>query len=93
MGLLTLPFRLPLLPLRGVVWLAQVIQEESERQLYDPVAVRRQLEEAEEAYRSGQIAEEEFLQIQEQAMGRLVGSAQDAPATGRRAATGADPDG
>ena len=93
MGLLTLPFRLPLLPVRGVIWLAQIIDEEAERQLYDPANIRRQLEEAEEAQRAGDISERDVARIEEQATGRLVGSAEDAPADGRGTATGADPDG
>ena len=40
MGLLTLPFRLPFLPVEGVVRLAELIQEEAERTFYDPATVR-----------------------------------------------------
>jgi Gas vesicle protein G len=93
MSLLTLPFRLPLLPVRGVIWLAQIINEEAEQQLYDPANVRRQLEEAEEAHRSGDISERDVARIAEEAAGRLVGSAGEAPADGGGTATGADPDG
>jgi hypothetical protein len=93
MGLLTLPFRLPLMPVRGFIRLAELIREQAERELYDPAAVRRQLEEAEEAAVSGEISERDLARIQAQATGRLVGSAQDAPAPGRRTTTGADPDG
>ena len=46
MGLLTLPLRLPFLPVQGVIKLGELIQEETERQLYDPARIRRELEEA-----------------------------------------------
>ena len=68
MNLLTLLFRLPLLPLRGVLQLGQLIQEEAERQLADPATVRRQLEHAEQAMDSGEISEEEAAQVEDEAV-------------------------
>ena len=72
---LTFLFRLPLLPVQGVVRLAEIIRDEADRQLYDPAAVRRQLEEAEEARAAGRISEEELAEIQQAAIGRLTGQA------------------
>lgn len=72
MGLLTLPFRLPLLPLRGVVRLAQVIQEEAESQLADPATVRRELEQIEHRLAAGEISEEEAAQLQNDAVARFT---------------------
>jgi len=57
MGLLSLPAKLPLLPLLGVVRLAELLQEEAERELHDPARLRRQLEEAERMHAAGQISD------------------------------------
>jgi len=72
MGLLTLPFRLPFLPVQAVVRLAQVIQEEAEKTLYDPATIRRELEEIERARESGDISEEEAAQLQNEVIARLT---------------------
>ncbi len=70
MSLLELPFRLPLLPLTALVRLAELIEEEAERELQ--AAVRRQLEDAEYARASGQASDEEIARMEEQAIGRLI---------------------
>ncbi len=72
MGLLTLPFRLPFLPVQAVVGLAEVIRDQAERELHDPAAVRRQLEEAQEARVSGEISDQELAQVEREATGRLI---------------------
>jgi len=72
MGLLTLPFRLPLLPLKGFVRLGELIAEQSERELRDPARVRRELEEAQWQQAQGAISEEDAARIQEQAISTLV---------------------
>ena len=72
MSLLTLPFRLPLLPLRAVVRLAQLIEDEAERQLADPATVRRELEQIERARASGVISGEEAARLQEEAVVRFA---------------------
>ncbi len=72
MGLLTLPFRLPFLPVQGVIRLGEILQEEAERQLRDPARIRRELDEAQRRYEAGEIAEEEFAQIQDELVSTLV---------------------
>jgi hypothetical protein len=72
MGLLTLPFRLPLLPVQVVVQLAEVIRDQAERELHDPASVRRQLEEAQEARAAGEISDQELAQVEAEATGRLL---------------------
>jgi len=72
MGLLTLPFRLPFLPVQGVIKLGELLQEEAERQLYDPARIRRELDEAQRRYEAGEISEEEFIQIQDELASTLV---------------------
>lgn len=72
MGLLTLPFRLPFLPVQAVVKLGEILQEEAERQLRDPARIRRELDEAQRAYDAGETSEEEFTQIQDELVNTLV---------------------
>jgi hypothetical protein len=45
MGLITTLLTLPLAPVRGVTWIAEVLEDEAERQLYDEDAIRRELAE------------------------------------------------
>ena len=71
MEVLTLLFRLPFLPVQGVIRLAELIQDEAERQLHDPARIRRQLEEAEQERLAGNISEEELSQAVEEATSRL----------------------
>lgn len=71
MDLLTLLFRLPFMPLRGVIRLGEVIQDQAERELHDPAAVRRQLEEAQRARASGEMSDEDVAWLERQAVGRL----------------------
>ena len=80
----TLLFRLPLMTLRGVVQLGEVLHDHAEQQLHDPAAVRRQLEQAEQAHAAGQISEEDLARIQAQAVDRLLPSPANRvnPATG-----------
>src|SRR5947209_8619752 len=43
MGLFTGLLTLPLAPVRGVVWIAEQVMEEMERELYDEDSIRREL--------------------------------------------------
>ena len=74
MELLTLLFRLPLMPLRSFVRLGEVLQEQAERELRDPASVRRQLEEAQKAHESGEISEDDLTDVEGQAVDRLLTS-------------------
>lgn len=80
MHLLTLPLRLPLLPVTGVVRLAELIADEAERQLHDPARVRRELEDAQRRRDAGEISDEELARFEEQAMSVLVSPQTTAPA-------------
>lgn len=84
MGLLTLPFKLPLMPLRGFIWLGETLRDEAERELHDPAAVRRELEDAEAEARAGDLSEDELDRVQEDATARMVGpaAADDSRASG-----------
>jgi chorismate mutase len=70
-GLITGILGLPLLPLKGVVWVAEQIQQQAEAQYYDPVRIRAQLEEIEEARRKGTLSEEECEELEDDLLERL----------------------
>jgi hypothetical protein len=71
-NLLTLPFGLPLLPVKGLIKLAEIIRDEAEQEYYNPAAARRELEEAEWEAATGQISEEEVSRQEDEAVSRLV---------------------
>ncbi|GGP05818.1 gas vesicle protein GvpG [Nonomuraea glycinis] len=73
MNLFTLLFGWPLLPLQGVLRLGELIQEQAERQMRDPMVVRRQLEELEQAADAGLISEEEQAAAMEEILRRMTG--------------------
>jgi len=66
MGLWSGIAMLPLAPVRGVVRLAEVIQQQVDQELHNPARTRRQLEELEEARERGEVSPDEEKQIQEQ---------------------------
>jgi len=72
MSLLTLPFRLPFLPMQAVVRLAEIIQEEAERTYYDPATIRRELAEIERARVASEISDEDAAQLQNEVVVRLT---------------------
>ncbi|HEY2128315.1 MAG TPA: gas vesicle protein [Streptosporangiaceae bacterium] len=84
MNLFTLLFRMPLMPLRGFLTLGEILRDEAERELRDPAAVRRQLEEAEAEARAGYLSQDELSRVQVDATARMLGPA----ATGGRRASG-----
>jgi hypothetical protein len=71
-GLLTGLLGLPLAPVRGVVWLAEQIHDHAEEQYYDPVRIRSQLERIDEARRSGELAEAEAAELENELLQRLM---------------------
>jgi hypothetical protein len=72
MGLFGMIFGLPLVPVRGVVRLAEIVRDEAERELSDPSAVVRQLEAVVEARASGQLSGEEAARLEDAAVQRLI---------------------
>lgn len=73
MGLLTGLLTLPLAPVRGTIWVAERVLEEAERQLNDPELIEQQIIEAEAAHDRGELSEQEFEQIEEELLARLLG--------------------
>jgi hypothetical protein len=82
MGLLTTLVTLPLAPVRGVLAIAQVIKTEADRQLYDPAAIRREIEDVDAAAARGDISEDERQEAEQQLVGRLTGSGGASPGQG-----------
>ncbi|MCU1666867.1 MAG: hypothetical protein QOI36_4193 [Pseudonocardiales bacterium] len=72
MGLVTGLLGLPLAPLKGVLWLAEQIQEHAEEQYYDPVRIRAQMERVDEARRTGELSEEECAELENDLLQRLM---------------------
>ncbi len=68
MGLLSGIVMLPLAPVRGVMWLGEVIQRQVEQELHNPANTRRQLEELEEARERGEISADEERQAQREVL-------------------------
>jgi hypothetical protein len=62
----------PLAPVRGTVWVAEQVLDEAERQYYDAGAVRRQLEEVDQARERGDLDDEEADALEEELVARLV---------------------
>jgi gas vesicle protein GvpG len=73
MDLVTLTVGLPFAPLRGLLALANLLEEEAERELYSPNRVRRELEEIEEAQSQQSLSDEDAQNRKQQALTRLVG--------------------
>ncbi|TVZ00744.1 gas vesicle protein G [Trebonia kvetii] len=72
MGLLTMPFQLPLRPLQGVIKLGEMIKEQAEREMYDPARIRRELEEAQSRRDRGEISDDELAQTEDRLTATLV---------------------
>ena len=72
MDLVTLPLRIPFLPVQALIKLGEVIGEEAERQLHDPARVRRELEEAQQRHAAGEISDAELAQIEEESTAALI---------------------
>jgi len=71
-GLITGLLTLPLAPVRGTIWLAQVIQEEVERRESDEPAILAALEELDAARATGELDEEEIERAEDELVERLI---------------------
>ena len=72
MGLFSALVSLPLAPVRGVIWVAEQVREEAEREYYDPGTIRRQLDEVAEARENGAIDDTEADALEEALVARLI---------------------
>jgi hypothetical protein len=60
MGLFTGLLTLPLAPIRGVAWIAGVVAEQAEMELYDEQRIMRELAELEAAHEAGEIGDDQL---------------------------------
>lgn len=74
MGLIKGILTLPLAPVKGTIWVAEQIQEEAERQYYDPAVIRSELEEVDRLRQEGEISEEEAEAAEDALVERLMES-------------------
>lgn len=72
MGLFTGLLTLPLAPVRGVVWVGNVIAEQAYRQWTDPAAIRAELERTHERWLAGEISDGERDEIEDGLLQRLM---------------------
>ncbi|GDY62153.1 hypothetical protein SAV14893_015460 [Streptomyces avermitilis] len=81
MGLLTGLLTFPVAPVRGVIWVAEKLNEAAERELHDPGVLRAQLAVLNQELEDGDISLEEFEREEERLLDRLhaaqVGSARN----------------
>lgn len=73
MGIFSAILGLPLAPVRGVLWIGEVIRQQVEEEMFSPAAMRRDLEAVEEALRSGQMSEEEAERAEDAIIKRMTG--------------------
>lgn len=72
MGLLSALVTLPTAPVRGVVWVADQVLQEAERQFYDPALIRQQLDDVDQLRRDGLISDDEADEREEELVTRLI---------------------
>ncbi|MFF3485375.1 gas vesicle protein GvpG [Streptomyces sp. NPDC002701] len=71
MGLITGLLTLPLAPVRGVVWVAEKLNDAAERELHDPAVLRTQLAVLNQEFEDGDIGLAEFEREEERLLDRL----------------------
>jgi hypothetical protein len=72
MGLFTGLLTLPLAPVRGVVWVADQMAQEAERQLYDEDRIRSELMQLELDAEDGKLSEAEVRTKEDELFERLA---------------------
>ncbi|RMI31462.1 gas vesicle protein GvpG [Nocardia stercoris] len=77
MGLFAWIFSLPIAPVRGVIWVSELIQDEVEQQLRSPQALRSELEEIDRAAATGDLSPEEAQEAQQAVLDRMTSSEKD----------------
>jgi hypothetical protein len=64
---------LPLAPVRGVVWVAEKIEDQVDHQMNDPAVIRAQIDDLDAAHERGEISDEERDEQQDVLLARLTG--------------------
>jgi len=71
-GLITGLLTLPLAPVRGVAWIAEILAEEADRELADAASPERALAELEVARATGELSEEEAAALEAELMDEMI---------------------
>jgi hypothetical protein len=71
-GLITGLLTLPLAPVRGVAWIAEVVAEEADRELEAANSPQRALAELEAARAVGEVSEEEFAELEAELLDQMI---------------------
>jgi hypothetical protein len=72
MGLLSEIVKLPFAPVRAVIAIGEIIQDQAESEMQGPVAIRRDLEAIDQQRREGLISEEEAAEAEQQILNRVI---------------------
>lgn len=72
MGLITGILMLPLAPLRGTLAVADQVRREAEERFYDPVAIRRELEEVDTLRHQGRLDDDTATAWEDELVERLM---------------------
>jgi hypothetical protein len=74
MGLITGLLTFPLAPVRGVIWVAEKIEEEAVRQWSDPAVLQAELSDIEAMREAGEIDDDEADALEDEIVNRLLSS-------------------
>jgi hypothetical protein len=72
MGIFTAILTLPLAPVRGTVWVAELLAEEADRELQAAHSPQRALAELEAARAAGELTDEEFAEAEEELVDAML---------------------
>ena len=72
MGLITGILTAPLAPIRGVAWVAEQVQEQAEREFYDPESIQQALDQIQLDRELGVIDEAEADRREDELLERLI---------------------
>ena len=72
MGLISGLLTLPLAPVRGTIWLAELIQAEADKEIFDESAITTGLAELEGMRETGELSEEEIEEAENELLERLI---------------------
>jgi hypothetical protein len=72
MGLIASVLLFPLAPVRGVLWIAEVISDEADRRLAEQESPTRQLEQLAAAVAAGEISPEEAERLEAEIIDRML---------------------
>jgi hypothetical protein len=77
MGLFTGLLTLPLAPVRGVMWVGNVIAQEAYRQWTDPELIRTELQRTHERWLAGEITDAQRDELEDGLLQRLMAGRQN----------------